>query len=188
MSRRSRSLIRTEIKNELLPRNVHRAGCAGTIVGTLGGSRQEVRRAQEGFAAEHFSEVTVWGLDARGKAHDKTTFRVSGSNDGGEIVAVPGDDSVDYVTRTDRGMAEGLRHTAERYLRKGLQAYTTYDYSADVKNDPQRLAQARERYNTCPGEAPEIAEGRELRHVASVCPGVDKNQRISFYRGSKPRR
>jgi hypothetical protein len=187
MSGKSRSLIRTQITNILLPKSLLRAGNAGVIVGTLGGSNNDVRLAQEGFASGDFQEVTVWGVDAEGKAHDKVTFRVDRNNDGEELVAISDDDSTDYVTRTDPGMAQGLRYTAARFLRKGLTARPVFDYAQEVRNDPDRLARARAKYNTYPAPAPEPAPGYAIEHVATIRPARDKFQLLSIFRGRRSR-
>lgn len=186
MSGKMRSLIRAPLKNTLLPKSLLRAGNAGVINDSLGGSPAATRIAQEGFARGVWKKMTVWGLDATGKARDKTVFTVDHiRGDGDELTAIVDDDSVDYVTRTDPGMAEALRRAKARYDRKGLRAYTDFEFTDDIKRDPQRYAREQAALGTTSGTPPAMSGGYDITHVATVRPGKDRGQLLSFFWGRR---
>lgn len=186
MSGKMRSLIRAPLKNTLLPKNLLRAGNAGVINDSLGGSHAATRIAHEGFARGVWKQMTVWGLDAKGQARDKTVFSVDHSRgDGDELTTIVDDDSVDYVTRTDPGMAEALRRTKARYDRKGLRAQTDFEFTDDIKRDPQRFAREQAALGTTSGTPPDMAGGYDIEHIATVRPAKDKGQFLSFFWGRR---
>lgn len=186
MSGKMRSVIRAPLKNTLLPTSLLRAGNAGVINDSLGGSPAATRIAQEGFARGVWKQMTVWGLDAAGQARDKTVFSVDHSRgDGDELTAIVDDDSVDYVTRTDPGMAEALRRTKARYDRKGLRAYTDFEFTDDIKRDPERHAREQATLGTISGSPPAMADTHDIHHIATVRPAKDKGQFLSIFWGRR---
>lgn len=186
MSGRMRSLVRPQLKNTLLPKNLLRAGNAGVINDTLGGSTGATRIAQEGFARGAWKRMTVFGLDANGNARDKTVFSVDHSRgDGDELTAIADDDTVDYVTRTDPGMAEALSRTKARYDRKGLRAHTVFEFTDEIAQDPQRYAREQSALGTVSAPAPSNSDDYEINHVATVRPAKDRGQFLSFFWGRR---
>jgi hypothetical protein len=181
-----RSLVRAQLKNTLLPKNLLRAGNAGVINDSLGGSAGATRIAQEGFARGVWKKMTVWGLDATGTARDKTVFTVDHRRaDGDELTAIRDDDSIDYVTRTDAGMAEALSRTKARYDRKGLRAHTVFEFTDDIARDPQRFAREQAALGTVSVPAPMTNDAYDMEHVATVRPAKDRGQFLSFFWGRR---
>jgi hypothetical protein len=181
-----RSLVRAQITNTLLPKSLLRAGNAGVINDTLGGSPGATRIAQEGFARGVWKRMTVYGLDESGNARDKTVFTVDHSRgDGDELTAIADDDRVDYVTRTDRGMAEGLARTKARYDRQGLRAHTVFQFTDEVAQDPQRYAREQAALGTVSAPAPTMSDRYDMEHVATVRPAKDRSQFLSFFWGRR---
>jgi len=186
MSGKMRSLVRAQLKNTLLPKNLLRAGNAGVINDSLGGSADATRIAQEGFARGVWKRMTVWGLDPKGIARDRTVFTVDHSRgDGDELTAIADDDSIDYITRTDPGMAEALSRTKARYDRKGLRTHTVFEFTDDIARDPQRYAREQSALGTVSAAAPAIGDGYDMEHVATVRPAKDRGQFLSFFWGRR---
>lgn len=186
MSGKMRSLVRAQLKNTLLPKNLLRAGNAGVINDTLGGTPGATRIAQEGFARGVWKKMTVWGLDATGNARDKTVFTVHhGRGDADELTAIVDDDSVDYVTRTDPGMAEALSRTKARYDRKGLRAHTVFEFTDEIAQDPQRYAREQAALGTVSAPMPSMTDDYDMEHVATVRPAKDRGQFLSLFWGRR---
>jgi hypothetical protein len=132
--------------------------------------------------------MTVYGVDAAGNAQEKAVFSVDhGRGDGNELAAIVDDDSVDYVTRTDPGMAEALSRTKARFERKGLRARTYFDFTKEVTSDPERYAREQAALGTESVPAPAVSDNYDLKHVATVNPARDKGQFLSFFWGRRRR-
>ena len=186
MSGRMRSLVRPQLKNTLLPKNLLRAGNAGVINDSLGGSADATRIAQEGFARGAWKRMTVFGLDGNGSARDKTVFTVDHRRgDGDELAAIADDNSVDYVTRTDPGMAEALSRTKARYDRKGLRAHTVFEFTDEIAQDPQRYAREQSALGTVSAPPPSTSDHYDMDHVATIRPAKDRGQFLSFFWGRR---
>jgi hypothetical protein len=181
MSRKLLPRILPKIKNTILPKSLLRAGNAGVIADTMGAGPSSVRVAQQGFAAGLFSRMTIYGVDYLGKVHEKIDFTVNPLGSApDELVAISGDDSLDYITRTDAGMAEALRHSKARFDRKGLRASPTFTFTDDIHRDPERLARLQNELGISTALPYETAPGLESP-VLSIAPARDPQQRLSLY-------
>ncbi len=192
MSGRIRSLLRPSvtIKNTLLPKAMLRAGNAGVIADTFDASPTTIRTAQEGFALGAWQEMTIWGVDAAGRWCDKVIFAVApGSTSADELTAIIDDDSVDYITRTDAGMAEALRRCKARFDRQRLTAKIEFTWADAVARDPERRARLQAQLGTTTGASPPPADGLEFEQPTfSIRPGRDPDQSFSAFWGRAKRR
>lgn len=184
MSRRTK--LAPTLKPVLLPKTLLRAGNAGVIADAFTGNQSTVRTAQEGFAKGIWQRMTVYGVDAAGRARDKVEFAVkSGSKSGDELVAISGDDNTDYLTRTDRGMAEAVVRSKQRFDRKGLTPRVQFGFADDIAADPERRARHEAELGTSSAPPPPVADGHSLEPKLSVHPERDPDQSFSIFWGKR---
>ena len=185
MSGKLRTLTRPALTNVLLPKSELRAGNAGVIAASFGADANTVCTAQRGFATEVRSRMTIWGIDASGRARDKLEYRVADpSKSSNELVGIVDDDSVDYVSRTDRGMAEAVKHASERFKRKELTPRIDFGWADDIARDPDRRARLQAELGTSSIAPPTPADGHSFDEpTLSVTPARDRDQSLHLFWG-----
>lgn len=182
--------IRTEVRPRLqvkpLAKVLVRAQAAGEIVAAMGGTEKAVRCVQEGFARALLRQVLIYGVQpTTDQYQEKMTFTLLDPADSNDTVLIEDDETKSMVERLDQGLAEAVRRKAARFTRLGLTTQVRVHLVEEIERDPVRKAAAYAELELTDVPAIPPADDSDIRHVASITPGKDKNTGFDFYRGKK---